>query len=43
VAIGDATDMLDLHGDVYADLGEVFLLSGEARRAITALEQAVER
>jgi len=43
VAISEATDVLDSQGDVYADLGEVFLLTGKPDEAAAALEQAVER
>jgi hypothetical protein len=35
--------MLDLQGNVYADLGEVFLLAGKPDEGAAALEQAVER
>ena len=43
VAMCDTTDMLDVQGDAYADLGEVLLLSGKPDEAAAALEQALER
>jgi class 3 adenylate cyclase/tetratricopeptide (TPR) repeat protein len=43
VAIGGQTDMLNMQGDAYADLGEVLLLSGKPHDAAAAFEQAVER
>jgi chaperonin cofactor prefoldin len=43
VAIGEATDMLDSQADLYADLGEVFVLTGKPDEALVALEQALER
>ncbi len=43
VAICDATDMLDMQGDVYADLAEVLLLGGRLDEAAAALQQALER
>lgn len=43
VAIFEATDVLDHQGDLYADLGEVYLLTGKPDEAAAALELAVER
>ena len=43
VAIGEETDLLDAHGDAYADLAEVLLLGGDAADAAAALEQALAR
>jgi tetratricopeptide (TPR) repeat protein len=43
VAIGEATDMLDMQGDGYADLGEVLALAGRPEEAAGALEEALRR
>jgi class 3 adenylate cyclase/tetratricopeptide (TPR) repeat protein len=43
ITICDESEMLDLQGDAYADLGEVFLLAGKSDEATAALEQALER
>jgi class 3 adenylate cyclase/tetratricopeptide (TPR) repeat protein len=43
LAIGEKTDLLDAHGDAYADLGEVLSLAGEEDEAAAALEQALVR
>ena len=43
IAICDESEMLDLQGDAYADLGEVLLLGGESDEATSALQQALER
>ncbi len=43
VAMGDQTDMLDVQGDVYADLAEVLLLAGTPAEAGIALGQALDR
>ncbi|HET6617761.1 MAG TPA: adenylate/guanylate cyclase domain-containing protein [Gemmatimonadota bacterium] len=43
VAICEATDMLNVQGDVYADLAEVLLLGGRMEEAAEALEQALAR
>ena len=42
-SIIDDSDMLNLQGDVYADLGEVRLLAGEVGEGVTALQQALDR
>ena len=39
VAIGDDTELLDMQGAAYADLGEVLLLTGKADEATAAFEQ----
>jgi class 3 adenylate cyclase/tetratricopeptide (TPR) repeat protein len=43
VAIGEKTDLLDAHGDMYGDLAEVLLLAGKPDKAAAALEQALAR
>ncbi len=43
VAIGEGTDMINMQGDAYMDLGEVLLLSGKRDEALAALEYAVGR
>ena len=43
VTIGDDTELLDMQGGAYADLGEVLVLAGKANDAVAALEQAYER
>lgn len=43
VAICEATDMLNVQGDVYADLAEVLLLGGRMEETAEALEQALAR
>jgi tetratricopeptide (TPR) repeat protein len=43
VAIGEKTDMLDMQGDAYLDLGEVLVLAGGPDEAVAALERAIER
>jgi hypothetical protein len=43
VAIGEQTDMLNMQGDAYADLGEVLLLAAKPEEAAAALEQAIAR
>jgi tetratricopeptide (TPR) repeat protein len=43
VAIGEKTDMLNMQGDAYLDLGEVLVLAGRPDEAVAALEQAIER
>jgi tetratricopeptide (TPR) repeat protein len=43
VTIVDDSDLLDVQGDAYADLGEVLMLAEKADDAIAALEQAHER
>ena len=43
VAIGEATDMLDMQGDAYADLAEVLSLAGRVEEAAGALEEALRR
>ena len=43
VAIGEKTDMINMQGDAYLDLGEVLVLTGRSDEAVAALEQAVER
>jgi len=39
VAVCDKTDMLDVQGDVYADLAEVLSLAGRPKEAAAALKQ----
>lgn len=41
--LGDDTDMLEMQGDAYADLGEVLLLGARPDEAAAALEQALDR
>jgi tetratricopeptide (TPR) repeat protein len=43
IAIVDGSDMLDLQGDAYADLGEVLLLAAKRNEAEAALRQALDR
>ena len=43
VAIGEATDALNLQGDAYCDLAEVLAAAGRTDEAPKALEQALER
>jgi class 3 adenylate cyclase/tetratricopeptide (TPR) repeat protein len=43
VAICEETDLLDAHGDAYADLAEVLTLTGKPTEAAAALEQALAR
>jgi class 3 adenylate cyclase len=43
VAIGDDTELLDMQGAAYADLGEVLLLTGKADEATAAFEQGLSR
>jgi class 3 adenylate cyclase/tetratricopeptide (TPR) repeat protein len=43
VAIGEKTDLLNMQGDAYLDLGEVLVLTGRPDEAVAALEQAVKR
>jgi class 3 adenylate cyclase/tetratricopeptide (TPR) repeat protein len=43
VAVGEGTDMINMQGDAYMDLGEVLLLSGKPNEALGALESAVDR
>ena len=43
VTIVDDSDLLDVQGDAYADLGEVLILAGKTEDAVAALEQAHER
>jgi class 3 adenylate cyclase/tetratricopeptide (TPR) repeat protein len=43
VAIGEKSDMLNMQGDAYADLGEVLALSGRHDDAIAALAEAAGR
>jgi tetratricopeptide (TPR) repeat protein len=43
VAVGEGTDMINMQGDAYMDLGEVLLLSGKPDEALGALESAVDR
>ena len=43
VAIGEGTDRLDQQGDAYADLAEVFMLSGQTAQAAEALYEALDR
>jgi class 3 adenylate cyclase/tetratricopeptide (TPR) repeat protein len=41
VAIGEKTDLLDAHGDMYGDLAQVLLFAGKPGEAAAALEQAL--
>jgi tetratricopeptide (TPR) repeat protein len=43
VTIGDDTDLLDMQGDAYAELAEVFVVGGKPDDASHALEQALGR
>jgi tetratricopeptide (TPR) repeat protein len=43
VAIADDTELLDMQGAAYADLGEVLLVTGKADEATAAFEQALSR
>jgi class 3 adenylate cyclase/tetratricopeptide (TPR) repeat protein len=43
VVIGEATDMLNMQGDAFADLGEVLALLGKQDEAVAAFEEAAER
>jgi class 3 adenylate cyclase/tetratricopeptide (TPR) repeat protein len=43
VAIADDTELLDMQGAAYSDLGEVLLLTGKADEATAAFEQALAR
>jgi class 3 adenylate cyclase/tetratricopeptide (TPR) repeat protein len=43
VALGEKTDMINMQGDAYLDLGEVLVLTGRSDEAVAAFEQAVER
>ena len=43
VAIGEATDNLNMQGDANADLAKVLLLAGKPDEAAAALGQALER
>jgi class 3 adenylate cyclase/tetratricopeptide (TPR) repeat protein len=43
VAVGQGTDMINMQGDAYMDLGEVLLLSGKREEALAVLEYAVDR
>ena len=43
IAIGEQSDMLDAHGDAYADLGEVLALAGRGNEAASAFQRARER
>ena len=43
VKIGDDTNLLDWHGNAYADLAEVLRLGGKLDEAAAALEQALVR
>ena len=43
VAVGEGTDMINMQGDAYMDLGEVLLLSGKREEALAVLEYAVDR
>ena len=42
VALGDTTDIVNMQGDAYADLGDVLLLSGNAGEAAAAFGKALE-
>jgi tetratricopeptide (TPR) repeat protein len=43
VASGDESEMTNVQGDCYADLGDVLLLAGKPEEAAEALVQALER
>ena len=43
MAIGEATDALNLQGDAYCDLAEVLAAAGRTDEAAQTLEQALER
>ncbi len=43
IEIVEQTDMLNMHGDAYWDLGEVLASSGRGGEAAAALEQALDR